>query len=256
MPVIVNHYNVWPVFDVYANVQGRDLGSVVRDVQKIVDEYKAQQTPGNTIVIRGQAESMRSAFQRLAVGILFAAVLVYLLLVVNFQSWTDPLVIVSALPGALAGIVLALLATGTTFSVPSLMGAIMTIGVATANSILLVTFANDRRKEGASALTAALDAGRTRIRPVLMTATAMIFGVLPAAFGVGPGAETRAPMAIATAAGMFSSLVLTLLIVPVFYLKLDDGVEFVKRLLRRGERPGPAQTPAERPELTAARRAS
>ena len=214
---VTNHVDIQPVYDVYANVQGRDLGAVVRDIQQVTEEFKAQQTPGNTIVIRGQAESMQSAFQRLAVGIVFAAVLVYLLLVVNFQSWTDPLVIVSALPGALAGIVLALLATGTTFSVPSLMGAIMTIGVATANSILLVTFANDRRKEGADALTAALDAGRTRIRPVLMTASAMVLGMLPMSLGLGEGGEQNAPLGRAVIGGLIVATLTTLLVVPVVY---------------------------------------
>ncbi len=214
---VTNHVDIQPVYDVYAGVQGRDLGSVVRDVQKIVDEYRAQQTPGNTIAIRGQAESMRSAFTRLAVGILFAAVLVYLLLVVNFQSWTDPLVIVSALPGALAGIVLGLLVTKTTFSVPSLMGAIMTIGVATANSILVVTFANDRRREGADATTAALDAGRTRLRPVLMTASAMILGMLPMSIGLGEGGEQNAPLGRAVIGGLVVATLTTLLVVPAVY---------------------------------------
>lgn len=214
---VTNHVNVQPVYDVYANVQNRDLGAVVRDVQRIVDEFRPQQAPGNTIEIRGQAESMRSAFRRLGLGIVFAAVLVYLLLVVNFQSWTDPVVIVSALPGAMAGVVAGLLATGTTFNVPSLMGAIMTIGVATANSILLVTFANDRRKEGADALTAALEAGRTRMRPVLMTAGAMILGMLPMSLGLGDGGEQNAPLGRAVIGGLLFATATTLLVVPVVY---------------------------------------
>lgn len=214
---VTNHVNIQPVYDVYANVQGRDLGSVVSEVQKVVDEFKSQQTPGNTIVIRGQAESMKSAFQRLGMGLIFAAVLVYLLLAVNFQSWTDPAIILSVLPGALAGIVGGLLLTGTTFSVPSLMGAIMAIGVATANSILLVTFANERRKEGVDSLTAALEAGRTRIRPVLMTALAMILGMLPMSLGLGEGGEQNAPLGRAVIGGLVLATATTLLVVPVVY---------------------------------------
>ncbi|WP_020469531.1 efflux RND transporter permease subunit [Zavarzinella formosa] len=214
---VTNHVNVQPVFDIYANVQGRDLGGVVRDVQKVVNELKAEQSPGNTIEIRGQAESMRSAFQRLGMGLVFAAVLVYLLLVVNFQSWTDPAIILSVLPGALAGVVLGLLLTKTTFSVPGLMGAIMAIGVATANSILLVTFANDRRKEGVDAMSAALEAGATRMRPVLMTALAMVLGMLPMSLGLGEGGEQNAPLARAVIGGLLVATLTTLLVVPVVY---------------------------------------
>ncbi|QEL16234.1 efflux RND transporter permease subunit [Limnoglobus roseus] len=214
---VTNHVNVQPVYDVYANVQNRDLGSVAREVQKVVDEFRGQQSPGNTIEIRGQAESMQSAFARLGLGLVFAAVIVYLLLVVNFQSWTDPAIILSVLPGALAGVVVGLLATKTTFSVPGLMGAIMAIGVATANSILLVTFANDRRKEGADALTAALDAGRTRMRPVLMTALAMVLGMLPMSLGLGQGGEQNAPLARAVIGGLLVATLTTLMVVPVVY---------------------------------------
>lgn len=214
---VTNHVNVQPVFDIFASVEGRDLGSVASEIEAIADEFRKQQTPGNTIFLRGQVESMRSAFLRLGLGLVFAAMLVYLLLVVNFQSWTDPLIIVSALPGALMGIVLLLLATHTTFSVPSLMGTIMTIGVATANSILLVTFANDRRKEGADSVTAALDAGATRMRPVLMTALAMIIGMLPMSLGLGEGGEQNAPLGRAVIGGLMMATVTTLLVVPVVY---------------------------------------
>ena len=157
-------------------------------------EYRAKLAPGNTITMRGQVESMESAFLRLGLGLVFAAVLVYLLMVVNFQSWLDPFIIITALPGAFVGIVWSLFLWQTTFSVPALMGAIMSIGVATANSILLVTFANEQRGEGKSAFEAALEAGRTRMRPVLMTAAAMIIGMLPMSLGLGEGGEQNAPL--------------------------------------------------------------
>ncbi|HEV3021774.1 MAG TPA: efflux RND transporter permease subunit, partial [Pirellulales bacterium] len=173
-----NHVNVQPAYDVYANVQSRDLGSVAVEIDELLAEYRAKLAPGNTIAMRGQVESMESAFVRLGVGLVFAAVLVYLLMVVNFQSWLDPFIIITALPGAFVGIVWSLWLWQTTFSVPALMGAIMSIGVATANSILLVTFANEQLAEGKSAFEAALEAGRTRMRPVLMTAAAMIIGML------------------------------------------------------------------------------
>src|SRR6185295_13508185 len=183
-PVIVNHYNVAPVFDVYANVDRRDLGTVGQAVDAIVAEERSSLPRGTTLVLRGQYDTMQSSFFRLGLGIAFAVVLVYLLMVVNFQSWLDPFIILTALPGAMAGILWMLFVTGTTLSVPSLMGAIMCVGVATANSILIVTFANDERAVVPSAHEAMLSAGYARIRPVLMTATAMVLGMLPMALGL------------------------------------------------------------------------
>jgi multidrug efflux pump subunit AcrB len=222
-PEVANHTNVQPVVDIYANVQGRDLGSVAADINNILDEYRAKLAPGSSITMRGQVESMESAFVRLGLGILFAAVLVYLLMVVNFQSWLDPFIIVTALPGAFVGIVWALFLWNTTFSVPALMGAIMSVGVATANSILLVTFANEQRSEGKSALEAALEAGRTRMRPVLMTAAAMILGMLPMSLGMGEGGEQNAPLGRAVIGGLLVATLTTLLFVPVVYSLLRHG---------------------------------
>ena len=214
---VVNHMNVQPTFDIYANVQGRDLGSVAGEIEKLLAPYRAKLDPGNTIAVRGQVESMESAFLRLGLGLLFAAVLVYLLMVVNFQSWLDPFIIITALPGAFVGIVWSLVLWHTTFSVPALMGAIMSIGVATANSILLVTFANEQRGTRKSALESALEAGRTRMRPVLMTAAAMIIGMLPMSLGLGEGGEQNAPLGRAVIGGLLVATITTLLFVPVVY---------------------------------------
>lgn len=222
-PEVANHTNVQPTFDVYANVQGRDLGSVASEINHLLADYQAKLTPGNTITMRGQVESMESAFLRLGMGLVFAAILVYLLMVVNFQSWLDPFIIITALPGAFVGIVWSLLLWQTTFSVPALMGAIMSIGVATANSILLVTFANEQRLEGKSAFEAALEAGRTRMRPVLMTALAMIIGMLPMSLGLGEGGEQNAPLGRAVIGGLFVATLTTLLFVPVVYSLLRRG---------------------------------
>jgi len=186
-PAITNHYNVQPVFDVFATNHGRDLGGVARDIDKIIRKYQAQVPASTQITVRGQVKSMRESFTGLGLGMLFAVLLVYLLMVVNFQSWLDPFIILTALPGAACGILWILFLTGTTFSVPSLMGAIMTVGVATANSILMVTFANDQRAAGMNAVDAASSAGATRLRPVLMTAFAMIIGMLPMSLGLGDG---------------------------------------------------------------------
>jgi multidrug efflux pump subunit AcrB len=220
---VANHTNVQPTFDVYANVQGRDLGSVAREINKVLAAYQAKLAPGDTITMRGQVESMESAFFRLGLGLVFAAVLVYLLMVVNFQSWLDPFIIITALPGAFVGIVWSLFLWQTTFSVPALMGAIMSIGVATANSILLVTFANEQRAEGKSPLEAALEAGRTRMRPVLMTALAMIIGMLPMSLGLGEGGEQNAPLGRAVIGGLLVATITTLLFVPVVYSLLRRG---------------------------------
>ncbi|HEX3880948.1 MAG TPA: efflux RND transporter permease subunit [Bryobacteraceae bacterium] len=216
-PEIVNHYNVQPVFDVYANVDRRDLGGVGNAVEKIAHEAEAHLPRGTTIEVRGQITTMENSFYRLGVGMLFAVVLVYLLMAVNFQSWLDPFIILMALPGALSGIVWMLFLTQTTFSVPSLMGAIMCIGVATANSILMVVFANDQRLEGMDARSAALSAGHTRIRPVIMTATAMIIGMLPMALGLGEGGEQNAPLGRAVIGGLLLATVTTLFVVPMVY---------------------------------------
>ncbi len=227
-PVIVNHYDVQPVFDVLANVQGRDLGGVAGQIEKIVKEYTPKLPRGSFINIRGQVESMNKSFRGLFGGILFAIVLVYFLMVVNFQSWTDPFIIIMALPGALCGIIWMLFITGTTLNVPSLMGAIMAIGVATANSILLVTFANDERceDEGKNAHDAAISAGHTRLRPVIMTALAMVIGMLPMALGLGEGGEQNAPLGRAVIGGLIVATFATLFFVPVVYSMLRKG-EFV-----------------------------
>jgi CzcA family heavy metal efflux pump len=214
---VVNHYNIQPVFDIFANVQGRDLGAVAREVDKVVAEFQKKMKPGNSISVRGQVESMNTAFTRMGLGLILSALLVYLLMVVNFQSWSDPFIIIMALPGAFVGIVAALFLTGTTFSVPSLMGAIMTIGVATANSILVVTFANDELRKGMSSFEAALSAGATRLRPVLMTAGAMIIGMLPMALGLGEGGEQNAPLGRAVIGGLLIATFATLFFVPVVF---------------------------------------
>jgi multidrug efflux pump subunit AcrB len=214
---VVNHYNVQPLYDVYANVQDRDLGAVANDVDRILAEFTPKLPKGSFLETRGQVSTMRSSFRGLAVGLVFAIVLVYFVMVVNFQSWLDPFIILMALPGALAGIVLMLFITQTTLSVPSLMGAIMSIGVATANSILLVNFANDLRETGADALSAALEAGFTRLRPVVMTALAMIVGMLPMALGFGEGGEQNAPLGRAVIGGLLLATVATLFFVPVVY---------------------------------------
>ncbi len=212
---LVNHYNVQPVFDVFANVDQRDLGGVAGDIYKIMNETKIPKA--STIVLRGQANTMKTSFRRLGLGVLFAILLVYLLMVVNFQSWLDPFIILTALPGAFAGILWMLFATQTTINVPSLMGAIMAIGVATANSILLVTFANDERAEGKNEVEAAISAGYTRIRPVLMTALAMVIGMLPMSLGLGEGGEQNAPLGRAVIGGLIFATFSTLFFVPIVY---------------------------------------
>jgi multidrug efflux pump subunit AcrB len=223
---LISHYNVQTVYEVTASVQDRDLGGAAADIRQVVDETRTTLPKGSTLAIRGQIESMDDSFTGLGFGLLFAVLLVYLLLVVNFQSWIDPLIILTALPGAGAGILWALFATGTTVSVPALMGGIMTVGVATANSVLMVTFANGRRAEGRTGREAALDAGSTRLRPVLMTALAMIVGMLPMALGHGDGGEQNAPLGRAVIGGLLVATLYTLFFVPVTF-----------SLLRRGRRP-------------------
>jgi multidrug efflux pump subunit AcrB len=216
-----------PVVDVYVSVQGTDLASVAGQVQKLVDEIRPKLPRGSTVGLRGQVQTMQSSFIGLGVGLAMAIVLVYLLIVVNFQSWIDAAVIIAALPAALAGIAWMLFITGTTLSVPALTGAIMTMGVATANSILVIAFARQRQQEGVPALSAALEAGATRIRPVLMTALAMIIGMIPMALGIGEGAEQNAPLGRAVIGGLLFATVSTLFFVPVLFADVHQ------RLARR-----------------------
>jgi multidrug efflux pump subunit AcrB len=217
---VVSHYNIRRVVDVYGAVQDRDLGAVARDVQRIVDANRPLLPRGSFITVRGQVSTMRTAYFGLIVGLGFSIVLAYLLIVVNFQSWLDPFIIITALPAALAGIVMFLFFTGTTLSVPALMGAIMTIGVATSNSILLVTFARERLGEHGEAASAAVEAGFTRFRPVLMTALAMIIGMVPMALGLGEGGEQNAPLGRAVIGGLLCATVATLFFVPSVFAVL------------------------------------
>ncbi|HKE16766.1 MAG TPA: efflux RND transporter permease subunit [Kofleriaceae bacterium] len=216
-PANITHHDIRRTYDVQANVEGTDLGTVADAVNQIVAETRQDLPRGTTIAVRGQVESMDSSFRGLGYGLLFAILLVYLLMVVNFQSWLDPIVILMALPGAMAGIAWILFLSHTTLSVPALMGSIMSVGVATANSILIVTFANDQRGIGRGARDAALAAGMTRLRPVLMTAAAMIIGMLPMALGLGEGGEQNAPLGRAVIGGLVLATVTTLFFVPVMY---------------------------------------
>jgi multidrug efflux pump subunit AcrB len=278
-PLVISHTNVQPTFDIFANVQGTDLGTVASALDKIVAEYcpppppkpswwsrllgkgaqapdankaapgeaKKKETnpicanlpPGIRLEMRGQVDSMRGAFTNLGWGILFAALLVYFIMVVNFQSWTDPFIIITALPGALCGIVWMLFLTHTTFSVPSLMGTIMSVGVATANSILIVSFANEQMREGKNAFEAALAAGYVRLRPVLMTASAMIIGMVPMALGFGEGGEQNAPLGRAVIGGLILATISTLIFVPVVY-SLIHGHLMPRREPAGGAEPQPA----------------
>ena len=214
VPAVVSHYNVQPVIDVYASTQARDLGAVARDTQKILKPFMDHLPRGTRILTRGQVETMQTSFLGLGIGLLGAILLVYFLIVVNFQSWLDPFVIITALPGALAGIAWILLLTHTTLSVPSLTGAVMCMGVATANSILMVSFARDRMQVGVPAVQAALEAGYTRVRPVLMTALAMVIGMFPMSLGLGEGGEQNAPLGRAVIGGLLFATVATLFFVP------------------------------------------
>ena len=227
-PSVVNHYNVQPAYDVFAACQGRDLGGVSTDIAKIVKQYEKELPRGSFIEIAGQVKSMRSAFAGLIAGLAFALLLVYLLLVVNFQSWKDPLIILTATPGAFSGIIWALFVTQTTFSVPALMGAIMTVGVASANSILMVTFANEQMSEGFASLEASLNAGYQRFRPVMMTATAMIIGMIPMAIGSGQGGSQNAPIGRAVIGGLTVATFSTLFFVPLIFSLLHAKKKRVK----------------------------
>ncbi len=260
-PAVISHYDIQPVFDVFANVQGRDLGSVSDEIDKVLADYlpakppywkstfcpanpgmltswacakpeqakgpdgkpvEAKLPPGSKLTVRGQVDSMNTAFTRMGFGMIFAAMLIYFLMVVNFQSWTDPFIIITALPGALCGIAWTLFMTHTTFSVPSLMGAIMCLGVATSNSILIVTFCNDQLRAGKNPHEAALAAGFTRLRPVLMTAAAMIIGMVPMSLGLGEGGEQNAPLGRAVIGGLIFATVSTLFFVPTVFALIRE----------------------------------
>jgi multidrug efflux pump subunit AcrB len=232
---LVSHYNVRPVIEIYATPQDRDLGGVAADIRTAMQDTAHEVPKGSSVVLRGQIETMTSAYQQLFVGLALAVVLIYLLIVVNFQSWLDPFVIIMALPTALAGIVWMLFATGTTLSVPALTGAIMCMGVATANSILVVSFARERMAAGESALTAAVDAGSIRFRPVLMTALAMVIGMLPMA--LEPGQNT--PLGLAVIGGLIFATCATLFFVPAMFSLVHA---------RAGNRPGSPAEPSQ-PQL-------
>jgi multidrug efflux pump subunit AcrB len=214
---VINHYNIRRVVDIYAAVQGRDLGAVGREVTRIVDANRKSLPRGSFIIIRGQLQTMRTSYLGLLGGLVFSVVLVYLLIVVNFQSWLDPFIIITALPAALAGIVGFLFLTHTTLSVPALMGAVMCMGVGTANSILVVSFAKERLLHHGDPIEAAIEAGVTRFRPVLMTALAMIIGMIPMALGLGDGGEQNAPLGRAVIGGLLCATVATLIFVPAVF---------------------------------------
>jgi len=216
-PAVVSQYNIQPVIQIYGTTQGRDLGAVAADVQKIIDENKDSAPRGARVLLMGQVQTMNAAFGGLLFGLLGAIVLIYLLIVVNFQSWSDPFVIITALPAALAGIVWMLFATGTTLSVPALTGAIMCMGVATANSVLIISFARERLEQLGDPAAAAIDAGFVRFRPVLMTALAMIIGMAPMALGLGEGGEQNAPLGRAVIGGLVFATAATLMFVPVVF---------------------------------------
>ncbi len=222
---ISSRYNIQPAIDVFVSVQGTDLANVASQVTQLVDAMRPKLPRGSSVVIRGQVQTMQASFVGLLVGLAMAIVLVYLLVVVNFQSWIDALIIIAALPAALAGIAWMLFITGTTLSVPALTGAIMTMGVATANSILMISFARQRREEGVPVLSAALEAGATRLRPVMMTALAMIIGMIPMALGLGEGAEQNAPLGRAVIGGLLFATVSTLLFVPVVFAGVHRRLE-------------------------------
>jgi multidrug efflux pump subunit AcrB len=241
---VISHYNVMPVIDVFGGVNGRDLGGVLGDIKPLVAAAEKALPRGSQILVRGQAETMRSSFAGLGVGLVMAMFLIYFLLVVNFQSWLDPFIIITALPGALAGVVWALHLSITTLSVPALMGAIMSLGVATANSVLVVSFARDNLRQGIDPLTAAWEAGVSRLRPVLMTALAMIIGMLPMAIGLGEGGEQNAPLGRAVIGGLLVATVATLLFVPAVFSILHRRVAVPAT---KPASPPPGLTPAPSP---------
>ncbi|HEX2777786.1 MAG TPA: efflux RND transporter permease subunit [Candidatus Acidoferrales bacterium] len=236
-PEAVDHYDIRPVYDVEASLDRRDLGGVASDIRKIIKEYEKQLPQGSKIDLRGQAETMNDSFLRLGLGIIFAIVLVYLLMAVNFQSWIDPLIVLATIPGTLAGILWVLFVTHTTLNVPSLMGSIMAIGVATANSILLVTFANDEQIDGKKPIEAAISAGYVRVRPVLMTALAMIIGMLPMALAFGEAGQQNAPLGRAVIGGLLVATVSTLFFIPIIYsfLRKEAPIDFAKQIEKEAE---------------------
>jgi multidrug efflux pump subunit AcrB len=220
---VVSHYNVAPVIDIFGAPTGRDLGGVSRDINKIIQDAHQQLPRGSQVIVRGQVQTMRASYVGLLSGLAFSIVLVYLLIVVNFQSWLDPFIMISAFPAALAGIAWMLFITHTTLSVPALMGAIMCMGVATSNSILVVSFATEKMTEGIDSVGAALEAGFTRFRPVLMTALAMMIGMVPMALGLGDGGEQNAPLGRAVIGGLLFATVSTLFFVPAFFSVLQGS---------------------------------
>jgi len=240
-PGVVSHYNVQPVIDIFGDTQGRDLGAVSRDISKILAESKKDLPRGSYTAVRGQVQTMNNAYSQLYFGLAGAIVLIYLVIVVNFQSWLDPFIIITALPGALAGIVWTLFVTGTTLSVPALTGAIMCMGIATANSILLVSFAREGLENGLDATTAALESGFTRFRPVLMTALAMIIGMVPMALAMGEGGEQNAPLGRAVIGGLAIATIATLFFVPTVFSLLHRD--------RSSQTPAPAGIPSDGPSL-------
>jgi len=217
VPAVESHYNVQPVIDIFASVQDRDLGSVAHDINKLIANTSKEVPKGSSVIARGQMQTQKTSFTGLYFGLAFAIVLVYLLIVINFQSWTDPFIIITALPAAITGIVWMLFITHTTLSVPALTGAIMCMGVATANSILVVSFSRSQMKQGDNAMQAALAAGFTRLRPVMMTALAMIIGMLPMALGLGEGGEQNAPLGRAVIGGLLFATMATLFFVPAVF---------------------------------------
>ena len=226
----ISHYDIEPVIDIYANVEGTDLGTVTRAMQRIVDEHEKDLPRGSHFILRGQSETMYRSYIGLLSGLAFSILLVYLLIVVNFQSWLDPFLIIAALPAALAGIVWMLFLTGTTLSVPALTGAIMCMGVATANSILVVSFARERLEVlVGDARQAALNAGFVRIRPVIMTALAMIIGMIPMSLGIGEGGEQNAPLGRAVIGGLLLATLATLFFVPAFFSFIHSRLEHRRR---------------------------
>jgi multidrug efflux pump subunit AcrB len=245
-PGSIFHYDIRPVIDVYANVQDRDLGGVSRDVDQVMAGIQSQVPKGTETTVRGQVLTMRQSFEGLFEGLAGAIVLVYLLMVVNFQSWSEPFIIIMALPGALAGIVWMLFITGTTLSVPALMGAIMCIGVATANSILVISFAKERLAEVGDAHQAVLEAGTTRLRPVIMTALAMIIGMVPMALGLGEGGEQNAPLGRAVIGGLLVATLATLFFVPAVYAIIRSRDDHRKT---RHQEPAPEEehAPSQQP---------
>ncbi|HEY2574189.1 MAG TPA: efflux RND transporter permease subunit, partial [Verrucomicrobiaceae bacterium] len=244
---VLSHYNVQPVIDIFGGISGRDLGGVLRDLGPLIEDARRElkeTSRGAEITLRGQVETMKSSFTGLGVGLIMAIVLIYLLLVVNFHSWLDPFIIIMALPGALAGVVWGLYFTQTPLSVPALMGAIMGLGVATANSVLVVSFARNAMKQGLSPTNAALQAGATRLRAVLMTALAMMIGMLPMSLGLGDGGEQNAPLGRAVIGGLAIATFATLFFVPVMFSLLrkryQEGLELAEFETPDGPEPMPA----------------